>query len=126
MVRVRLSDAPSLLVLLASCAVLAGICFWFLTGCGASQRDLAVRALDRAHVILEAAHLREALRCVDAAATLEQANTCTDATDEKYEPLWSRYDRAKTAIEAGEDARMIYCELTRTIPELPTGAMCDE
>jgi hypothetical protein len=118
-------DAAGLCMLIALVAFSVGVVF-HVAGCSPSQKSLTVASLDRAHLIIENAHLQASLECIkvhgkDRPAKVE---ACWIMVDDEFQVHWDHYDKAKRALELGEAAEPIYCEIAQAVPKLPT-EVCD-
>lgn len=85
----------------------------------ATQRGMVGAALERAGDTIEQAHLTARLACIGMAETEAAALACEQRVDSRFQPLWQRYEQARLAYEAGEEASQAYCGLAEALPDLP-------
>ena len=114
-------DAAGFCFLVAMSAIVTWIALLLLVSC-TPAKTLTVVSLDRAHLIIENAHLQASLTCIQThgRADVDLVEDCWSDVDMKYEEYWHLYDQARNAAILGEAAEPFYCELTKVVPKLPT------
>ncbi len=89
---------------LALCLFLALVCFYFVTGCAAQQRQtqgvaigVVAQVANRALPVLVAAYRADGERAIDAATTADGARLALVVVRHRWAPVWVAWERTSEA-----------------------------
>jgi hypothetical protein len=120
-------DVSGFCMTVALAALFTYVALFLLVSCTPTQKTLTIVSIDRAHLIIENAHLQASLDCIKThgRADVGVVEDCWADVDMRFEEYWHLYDQARQAAILEEAAEPFYCELAKSVPKLPT-EVCGE